>query len=298
MSRDSYNISIVVIGYNTLSTLANTINSINRLKVSNHNVEVIYIDDGSTDGSYEYFESSKLIFKKRYFGFKDNRGRVAARSKAIEMASGDWLLFLNSNITVNPNMIIEYTKSISSCAGMAFSGCIYYNSEDSVFAKYLNHVKRGIKKYKNNEIINYQNFLFSNCMVKKSTMHAIPFNASLRYYGGEELDWAYRFNNKFPNMMHACRLAIGVRNNHPNFRNHLKKMVEFGATNFSLLEPQLQIDVIKYKFLLNNNIIFRIIFALLYILSKILYKLPGIGIYIVKIGLLSSVLRGFYQKNN
>ena len=49
MSSDSYNISIVIIGYNTLSTLANTINSINRLKVSNHNVEVIYIDDGSSN---------------------------------------------------------------------------------------------------------------------------------------------------------------------------------------------------------------------------------------------------------
>ena len=133
--------------------------------------------------------------------------------------------------------------------------------------KYLNQTNRGIKKYNHHEVVNYQNFLFSNCMIQKSIMNSIPLNTSLRSYGGEELDWSYRFNKQFPNMMRASKLAVAVRNDHPAYKDHLKKMVEFGATNFVLLEPRLQIDVVKYQFLLNKNIFFRGLFNLLYIIS-------------------------------
>ena len=295
MNSTSYNISIIIIGYNTLSTLANTIDSINHLNIENQNIEIVYIDDGSTDGSLKYFESIELNFKKLLFGFKNNKGRVVARSKGVEIASGEWLLFLNSNIIVDSNLIIEYSKSIATSDALAFSGYLDYDSIDMVFSKYLNQIDRGIKKYDQHQIVNYQNFLFSNCLVSKSIMKLIPFDTRLRYYGGEELEWAYRVNKKIPNMMRASKLAVARRNNHPEFRPHLKKLIEFGGTNFILLEPKLQIDIIKWEFLLHNNILFKVMFNILYLLCILLYRLPLIGNYIIKLGLLSSVLRGYYK---
>ena len=295
MNSNSYNISIIIIGYNTLSTLPDTLNAINHINVENHNVEVIYIDDSSTDGSYEFFKNLKLNFKKLEFRFKKNSGRVAARLKGIEMASGEWLLFLNSNIIVNPDIIIEYSKSISTRDGLAYSGCLNYNSPDLCFSKYLNNLRRGIKKYNQHEVISYQNFLFSNCIVQKSIMNSIPFNPALRYYGGEELDWSYKFSKKHPNMMRASKLAMANRNNHPRYREHLNKMMEFGSTNFVLLDRRLQIDIIRNKYLLNKNILFKALFNLLYFICISLYKLPLVGNHIVKIGLLASILRGYYK---
>ena len=295
MSSDSYNISIVVIGYNTLSTLPNTINSINRLKVSNHNVEVIYIDDGSTDGSYEYFENTKLNFQKLNFCFKNNHGRVAARLKGIEMACGEWLLFLNSNIIVEENLLLEYVESISMNNAYAYGGSVNTISNDLIFQKYLNHPNRGINQYKNNQNINYQHLIFNNCMINKKIFNTITFNSKLRYYGGEELDFAYKMHEKHPNMMVASKNALATRINHPNYKKHLYRLIEFGETNFILLDSKLQIDIVRYKFLLNKNILFKALFNVLYFICILLYKLPLIGNHIVKIGLLASILRGYYK---
>jgi len=295
VKNSSYDISIIIIGYNTITTLPDTLNSINHINVDNHNIEVIYIDDSSTDGSYEFFKNLKLNFKKLNFRFLKNMGRVATRLKGIEMAHGEWLLFLNSNITVHPNIIIEYTKSISMTNGVAYSGCLNYNSLDFNFSKYLNHNQRGIKKYNQHDVVSYQNFLFSNCMVKKSIMNTILFNPDLRYYGGEELDWSYKFNKKYPNMMRASKLAVANRNNHPTYREHLNKMMEFGSTNFVLLDKPLQIDIVKNKFLLKKNILLKGLFNLLYFISISLYRLPFVGNHIVRMGLLASVLRGYYK---
>ena len=294
-SKDNNNISIIIIGHNTLSTLPETLDSINHLNTHNQTIEVIYVDDGSCDGSYECFENTKLIFKKLTFRFINNNGRVAARSKGIEMASGEWLLFLNSNIIVDSNLIIEYSKSITKGGAFAFSGCLNYNSVDLIFSKYLNQIDRGIQKYKQHQIINYQNFLFSNCMIKKSIMESIQFDVRLKYYGGEELDWAYRMDKKFPNMMRASKSALAWRINYPIYTQHLKKLREFGATNFRLLEPRLQIDIIKWKILLNNNILFKLIFNILYLLCILLYQLPIISNLIIKLGLLCGILKGYYK---
>ena len=76
----------------------------------------------------------------------------------------------------------------------------------------------------------------------------------------KELDWAYRMNKKFPNQIRASKYAIALRNNHPDFINHTKKLIEFGQFNFIELNESLQLDIVKYKILLQSNRLFLFIF--------------------------------------
>jgi len=295
MENNPLHISIVIIGYNTKDSLKKTLESINNLIITNHIIEIIYIDDGSTDNSFKIFTNFNLKFNKNQFQFNNNQGRSHARSKGIELASGEWVVFLNSNIRVESNLILKYSESIWKNTAYAFGGCINYTSTDSIFEKYLNHPSRGIKKYTNYQIIDYQNLLFSNCMIKKSIFDTIKLNLDLKYYGAEELDFAYQLNKKFPKMMRASKEAIATRINHPDYEQYLYKLIEFGATNFNYLDEQLKRDVIRFNILLMKNICFRGLFNLLYCICRRYYKIKFISNDIIKIGMLSAILKGYYK---
>ena len=75
---------------------------------------------------------------KKQLKLNKNHGRSYARSEGIKMASGEWILFLNSNIRVESNLILKYSESIWKNTAYAFGGCINYTSTDSIFEKYLN----------------------------------------------------------------------------------------------------------------------------------------------------------------
>ena len=295
MNNQENKISIVVIGYNTESYLSETLKAIDKLQVHQEYIEVIYVDDGSNDNSCDIFNKTTLNYRKKMFRLKENSGRVAARSKGVELAKYDWILFLNSNIVVNQDLIIEYTKSISNCDALVYMGSLKYQSKDSTFCNYLNHPGRGINNYKNHSFVDYKNVLFSNCLVRRSVFDSINFNINLRFYGGEELDWAYRMNKKFPNQIRASKYAIALRSNHPDFINHTKKLIEFGQFNFIELNEDLQLDIVKYKILLQSNRLFLCIFRIILKLSFKLYKVPILNMIMIRLGLLSAILQGYYK---
>ncbi len=70
------------------------IDSIINQTISCH--EIIVIDDGSTDKTFEilkeYIENKQIVYKKT-----ENKGVSAARNDAIKLASGDWISFLDSD---------------------------------------------------------------------------------------------------------------------------------------------------------------------------------------------------------
>ena len=58
-------------------------------------MEIIVVDDGSTDNSAEYvkaYDDSRI----RYI-FKENGGVSSARNAGIRAASGEWLLLLDAD---------------------------------------------------------------------------------------------------------------------------------------------------------------------------------------------------------
>lgn len=92
-------VSVIIPTYNHGRYLNKTINSV--LNQSYTNLEIIVIDDGSTDHTKEVvsaFDMVKYIYQK-------NAGVSAARNNAIPHCKGEYLLFLDGDDWLFPNAI-------------------------------------------------------------------------------------------------------------------------------------------------------------------------------------------------
>lgn len=99
-------VTIIVPVYNVEDYLRECVNSI--LSQTYKNIEVILIDDGSTDSSgniCEEYKSSKVIVIH-----KENEGLSAARNCGLELATGDYISFVDSDDYLMPDMISELLK--------------------------------------------------------------------------------------------------------------------------------------------------------------------------------------------
>jgi len=85
-------ISVVIPTYNRRHCILNAVNSVLRQKKV-LKYEIIIIDDGSKDGTIELFKGMPV----KYFWFHKNRGVNFARNRGVEKATGDYILFLDSD---------------------------------------------------------------------------------------------------------------------------------------------------------------------------------------------------------
>ncbi len=85
-------ITIITINYNNLEGLKRTVESV--VNQTWQEFEYIIIDGGSTDGSAEYIESQSDHFD--YWVSEKDSGIYNAMNKGIKVATGEYLLFLNS----------------------------------------------------------------------------------------------------------------------------------------------------------------------------------------------------------
>lgn len=71
--------------------------------LKNLNAEIIVIDNNSQDGSVDFFKNrfSKVVFKWN----KSNTGFAKANNQALEMAKGDYILFLNPDTILSEDCL-------------------------------------------------------------------------------------------------------------------------------------------------------------------------------------------------
>ncbi|QIL77331.1 glycosyltransferase family 2 protein [Hymenobacter sp. HDW8] len=101
-------ISIVIPVYNRKADLPRCLGSIQALTAD---YEVIVVDDGSTDGSYELLQTMD-IKQMKLFKNPANKGVNYTRNRGIEQASGDYILFLDSDDMLLPHALDTVSKYV------------------------------------------------------------------------------------------------------------------------------------------------------------------------------------------
>ena len=287
-------ISIIIIGHNTKPSLIKLLHSINQQKTPTNIIETIYVDDGSSDDSFESFEKYNLSFKKKSIKLKKNCGRVVATQKGINIAEGVWFLFVRSNVVLDPLLLSEYLRSIESNNAIALVGRIKYTSSDFSFTQYLNGPYRGVNKYKHNQCIHYKNLLFGNCIIHSDVFKKLSLNRSLRFYGGEELDLSEKIFINFRRKILACSKATVCRENHPGLIEHSNRLIAFGQLNFRHLSKNNQKTILSVFYYLKNFSFLSSIWNFLIFLSHSQYegRTLNINYYLIRMGMLSSIMKG------
>ena len=96
-------VSIITVVYNAKSALQKTLDSIKQVRYPNK--EVIIIDGGSTDGTKSVIEKNYLDISM-WISEKDN-GIYDAMNKAINIATGEFIWFMNAGDTIYDPYILE-----------------------------------------------------------------------------------------------------------------------------------------------------------------------------------------------
>ena len=101
-------ISIIVPIYNIEAYLEECIKSI--IKQTYKELEIILVDDGSTDGSSEICDEFASQDKRIKVIHKQNEGLVLARKNGLQYVKGDYVLFVDGDDWIESNMCEELMK--------------------------------------------------------------------------------------------------------------------------------------------------------------------------------------------
>lgn len=102
--------SIIISVYNKEGFIKKTIESALNQSITDY--EIIIVNDASTDGSTTIIQSIDSP-KIKYHAFAKNKGAAAARNKGIELATGNYLAFLDGDDLWDKDFLAENNSLIS-----------------------------------------------------------------------------------------------------------------------------------------------------------------------------------------
>ena len=122
-------ISVIIPIYNTGDSAVKLLNKLT--KQSYENLEIICVDDGSKDGSFdlvaEFIRQSELKNKNLNMTIlrQKNQGAAGARNLGLKKASGEYVTFIDSDDEVKKTHIEDLAKSLEKDPRNALSVCGY-----------------------------------------------------------------------------------------------------------------------------------------------------------------------------
>jgi glycosyltransferase involved in cell wall biosynthesis len=108
--------SVVIPTYNRLPILEKCLRALERQQLREDSAitgyEVVLVDDGSTDGTLEWLEAHKSEFPHVRSLAQDHMGPAAARNLGVEQATGDTIIFIDSDLVVTEHFLQAHADAL------------------------------------------------------------------------------------------------------------------------------------------------------------------------------------------
>lgn len=112
--------SIIIPIYNVSAFLPECLGSVDSQSFSDY--EVVCVDDGSTDDSFEIAQGHVDAHEHWQLIHQENQGLGAARNTGLKHASGDYVLFLDSDDRLRPESLRTLAEILSDEDLLCFNG--------------------------------------------------------------------------------------------------------------------------------------------------------------------------------
>lgn len=203
-----YMVSIIVPIYNVEKYVKQCVDSI--LNQTYREIELILVDDGSPDGCASICDSFERMDKRVKTIHKKNGGLASARNAGLEIATGEYICFIDGDDWVDENYINQLICSIGNngktlvVAEMSidflndgFSQMIKLDSNKSRVP-----IKKGFAEMMKTESFNYScNKLYNRSVIEQG---------SFRFEEGSEPAEDFIFNSKYVRMISQVSFATGA----------------------------------------------------------------------------------------
>lgn len=179
MTPDKSLVSVIIPVFNREAFLAEAVGS--ALGQAGVSLEVIVVDDGSTDGTARV--AAQFADRIRYV-FQENAGPPAARNRGVSLAGGEFLAFLDSDDLWPPGrtgILLDWLNA-HPATGVAMGHMKYIPVETSRSPQYAKALA---------ETPSVLNYNLSAALIRVSAMRAVrSFDETLRY--SDDWDWFVR----------------------------------------------------------------------------------------------------------
>lgn len=186
-------ISIVIPLYNKEQSIAQTLDSV--LRQEGADFEIVIVDDGSTDRSYQIAAEYARKDKRIHLYQQENGGPSKARNTGVRKANGEWILFLDADDELLPKALTTLTEY-----------AVRWPDADMLLMEVMvtdGKTSRLAKKYRDGRIkypflTHYFGMLYQcsgSTAYRKAICEAEPFNEQFRRY--EDLDRLFRLYRKY-----------------------------------------------------------------------------------------------------
>ena len=210
--------SVVIPTYNRLPILQKCLQAMEAQDFTQP-YEIVVVDDGSTDGTVEFLQSHRHEFPHLRLLLQSHEGAAIARNTGIDLATGDTIVFIDSDLVVTPIFLSAHAQALEN-SDRAFTYGLVINTSD-----FENPTSAKVKI----QDISTAFFATGNVAIAKHWLiEAGKFDTSFRQYGWEDLELGVRLKSLGLKLI-KCPAAIGYHW-HPAFTiDQLPRLVDVEA---------------------------------------------------------------------
>lgn len=109
--------SVVIPTYNRKPILEKCLRALEHQQLASGSAveayEVVLVDDGSTDGTVDWLRSHSAEFPHVHLFEQDHQGPAAARNLGVEKATGDTIIFIDSDLVVREGFLQAHADALT-----------------------------------------------------------------------------------------------------------------------------------------------------------------------------------------